>query len=124
MIVSFYDQGTEATFQRLESRDARRLLPIALHQFAARELAMLNATRFVEEKFMKPQDISQSELARALATTYAVINEICRGKRGINAAMALKLARYFKMSPGFWMNLQMTWDLRREWEKQTKKKVN
>ena len=52
---------------------------------------------------------------------HAVINEIYRGKRGISAAMALKLAKHFKMSPEFWMNLQMTWDLWKEWEKQTKK---
>jgi addiction module HigA family antidote len=76
------------------------------------------------EEFMKPQNISQSELARPFAITHAVINEICRGKRGISAAMALKLARYFKMSPEFWLNLQMTWDLWTEWEKQTKKKLN
>ena len=75
----------------------------------------------LEEEFLLPKGISQSELARALGTTHAVINEICRGKRGISAAMALKLAKHFKMSPEFWMNLQMTWDLWKEWEKQKKK---
>ena len=77
----------------------------------------------LEEEFLQPKGISQSELARSLGTTHAVINEICRGKRGISAAMALKLAKYFQMSPEFWMNLQMNWDLWKEWEKQTKKKV-
>lgn len=75
----------------------------------------------LEEEFLKPKNITQSELARSLGTTHAVINEICRGKRGISAAMALKLAKHFKMSPEFWMNLQMTWELWKEWEKQKKK---
>ena len=78
----------------------------------------------LEEEFLEPMGLSQSALARAIGTTQVVINEICRGKRGISPAMALKLAKHFKMSPEFWMNLQMTWDLWKEWERSTKKKVS
>lgn len=75
----------------------------------------------LEEEFLKPKGLSQSELARALGTTHAVINLIFLGKRRISAAMALKLAKYFKMNHEFWMNLQVAWDLRKEWKKHKKK---
>ena len=39
------------------------------------------------------------------------MNEIVRGRRGVTPATALRLARFFDTSPGFWMNLQMRWDL-------------
>ena len=54
MIGGFYDQGTEDVLQRLASREARRILPIALHQIVARKLAMLNAARFVEDLRVPP----------------------------------------------------------------------
>jgi len=39
------------------------------------------------------------------------INEIVNGRRGITPATALRLAKYFEVSPDFWMNLQLRWDL-------------
>lgn len=54
MIVSFFDQGTEDVFQRMESRESRQVLPGALHRVAARKLAMLNAARFVEDLRIPP----------------------------------------------------------------------
>jgi addiction module HigA family antidote len=77
----------------------------------------------LEEEFLEPMEITQTALAKAIGTTHAVVNEICRGKRGVSAAMALKLARYFKMTPEFWMNLQMHWDLWKEWERSHSKKA-
>jgi antitoxin HigA-1 len=63
------------------------------------------------EEFMKPLGLSQNELARQLGVDPRTVNQIVNGKRAITAIMALRLARYFRMTPGFWMNLQSRYDL-------------
>jgi addiction module HigA family antidote len=55
--------------------------------------------------------ISQAQLARHLGMAQSKINEICRGKRGISAEMALKLSRAFGQSEQLWMGLQDEWEL-------------
>jgi len=55
--------------------------------------------------------ISQVALAKHLGVLPKTINEICRGKRGISAEMAMKLARALGASPQFWLNLQKNWEL-------------
>lgn len=63
------------------------------------------------EEFLKPLQLSQNQLALALRVPPRRINEIVLGKRRITADTALRLARYFKMSPQFWLGLQMDYDL-------------
>ncbi len=63
------------------------------------------------EEFLEPMQISQRHLADALHVPYQRINELVNQKRGITPSTALRLARFFGMSPGFWLNLQMRWDL-------------
>lgn len=63
------------------------------------------------EEFLNPMGLTQRELAAAIQVPYQRINEIVNGKRGVTPATALRLARYFGMSAGFWMNLQLRWDL-------------
>lgn len=63
------------------------------------------------EEFLNPMSITQRELADAIHVPYQRINEIINGKRGVTPATALRLARFFGMSAGFWMNLQLRWDL-------------
>lgn len=46
-----------------------------------------------------------------MCLTNGSINELVNGKRGITPATALRLAKFFGMSAGFWMNLQLRWDL-------------
>ena len=55
--------------------------------------------------------ISQSRLARHIRVLPKTINEICRGKRGISAEMAVKLSQALGASPQFWLNLQKNWEL-------------
>ena len=55
--------------------------------------------------------LSQNRLALVLGVPARQINEIVLGKRGITADTALRLARYFKMSPQFWLGLQMDYEL-------------
>ncbi len=63
------------------------------------------------KEFLTPMGISQRELATAIDVPYQRINEVVNGRRGITPSTALRLARFFGMSAGFWMNLQLRWDL-------------
>jgi addiction module HigA family antidote len=65
----------------------------------------------LREEFLKPFDISQYRLARALRVPPRRITEIVHGERSISADTALRLARYFGTSAAFWMNLQSRYDL-------------
>jgi addiction module HigA family antidote len=63
------------------------------------------------KEFIEPLGLSQNRLALALGVPARRINEIVLGKRGITADTALRLARYFKMSPQSWLGLQMDYEL-------------
>jgi len=63
------------------------------------------------EEFLKPMALSQNRLALDIRVPARRINEIVHGKRSISADTALRLAKYFKMSPQFWLGLQMDYDL-------------
>jgi len=62
-------------------------------------------------EFLEPLSMSQNQLANDLGVPPRRINEIVHGKRGITADTALRLARYFNMTPQFWMGLQMDFEL-------------
>ncbi len=63
------------------------------------------------EEFLRPMGLSQNRLALDIGVPPRRINEIVLGKRSVTADTALRLARYFKMSPQFWLGLQMDYDL-------------
>jgi addiction module HigA family antidote len=63
------------------------------------------------EEYLKPMGLTQRQLADAIHVPYQRINEIVNGRRGMTAATALRLAKFFGMSVEFWMNLQLRWDL-------------
>ena len=63
------------------------------------------------EEFLKPMELSQNHLALRIGVPARRINEIVLGKRGVTADTALRLGRYFGMSPQFWLGLQMDYDL-------------
>lgn len=60
---------------------------------------------------LNERGITQSALAAHIGVLSKTINEICRGKRGISAEMAVKLSMALGASPGFWLNLQKNWEL-------------
>ena len=62
-------------------------------------------------EFLRPLEISQYHLARALHVPAMRVSEIVRGRRAISADTALRLGRYFGTSAQFWLNLQMRYDL-------------
>ena len=63
------------------------------------------------EEFLKPMDLSQRNLADAIRVPYQRVNELINKRRGVTPSTALRLAKFFGNSPGFWMNLQLRWDL-------------
>jgi addiction module HigA family antidote len=63
------------------------------------------------EEFLKPMSLSQTGLANAIGVPPRRINEIVLGKRAITADTDLRLARYFKMSEGFFLGLQNDYEL-------------
>jgi addiction module HigA family antidote len=69
------------------------------------------------EEFLKPTNMTQTELARKMGVPIQRVNTLVNGKRGVTAETALLLAKIFKNSPQFWMGLQMDWDL---WHAQRK----
>ena len=69
------------------------------------------------EEFLKPMGISQYRVSKDIGVPARRINEIVHGKRSITADTALRLARYFRMSERFWMNLQSRFDLEVEKDK-------
>jgi addiction module HigA family antidote len=64
------------------------------------------------EDFMKPLDVSINRLARDIAVPTGRVSAIVNGKRAISADTALRLGKYFNVSPEVWMELQADYDLR------------
>ena len=65
----------------------------------------------LNEEFLKPMGITQSQLAVAIGVPYQRINVIVNRRRGITPSTALRLAKYLQVSPDFWLNLQIRFDL-------------
>ena len=65
----------------------------------------------LEEDFLEPLGLSEKRLAMDLHVPPSRINDILRGRRGITAETALRIARYFGTSATFWLNLQAQYDL-------------
>jgi addiction module HigA family antidote len=63
------------------------------------------------EEFLRPMGLSQNRLARALHVPPRRINELVLGKRSVTADTDLRLARYFRLSEGFFLGLQADYDL-------------
>ena len=72
------------------------------------------------DEFLKPLNISQYRLAKDIGVPPRRINEIVQRKRSITANTALRLGRFFNISPQFWINLQSRFDLEVESDKMAK----
>ncbi len=86
-----------------------------------REIAPVHPGEILLEEFLRPLNMSQTELARKLGVSYRTVNEIINEKRSISPEMAIKLSDFFKTTPQFWMNLQRDYDLWRTYKKLDKK---
>ena len=66
----------------------------------------------IKEEYLEPLGMSANALAVALRIPAPRINDVIRQKRGISIDTALRLARYFNTTAQFWMNLQISYDLK------------
>ncbi len=76
------------------------------------------------EEFVKPLDLTQTELARLLDVSYPRLNEIIKGRRSVTPDTALRLSRVLGMSADFWLGLQQDWDLWNAMNSPEAKKIN
>ena len=82
-----------------------------------KKMSPIHPGKVLKEEFLDEMNISQYRLAKDINVPPRRINEIVHGKRGITADTALRLGRYFSMSPQFWVNLQTHYDLEVELDK-------
>lgn len=75
------------------------------------KMAPLHPGEILFEEFLKPMELSQNRLAKDIDVPARRINEIVLGKRRITADTALRLAKYFNMTPEFWLGLQMDYEI-------------
>jgi antitoxin HigA-1 len=80
-------------------------------------LTHITPGEILDEEFLKPMAITQYRLAKDISVPSRRINEIVKGQRAITADTALRLGRFFGMSPEFWLNLQSHYDLEQEEER-------
>jgi addiction module HigA family antidote len=78
-----------------------------------RRLDPIHPGEILAEEFMKPFGLSANALSRVLAVPVTRVSEILRGRRGVTADTALRLARFFGTSAELWLGLQAEHDLRR-----------
>jgi antitoxin HigA-1 len=79
---------------------------------AEKRLEPIHPGEILLEEFMTPLELSANALARAVGVPVTRISEIVRGRRGVSADTALRLARLFGTSPDLWLGLQAEYDLR------------
>ncbi|MCH7826246.1 MAG: HigA family addiction module antidote protein [Acidobacteria bacterium] len=78
----------------------------------SRHLEPIHPGEILLEEFMKPMGVSINRLARELSVPPGRISAIVNGKRAITADTALRLGKYFGVSPEVWTGLQADFELR------------
>ena len=63
------------------------------------------------EEFLEPMGLTQRDLADGIHVPYQRVNELVNMRRGVTPSTALRLAKFLGTSAGYWMNLQLRWDL-------------
>ncbi len=76
------------------------------------------------EEYLKPLGLSQNKLGRDLGIPAQRVNAIVRGQRAITVDTALRLSRYLKTTPQFWLNLQNHYDLEMAQESHLTDQIN
>ena len=76
-----------------------------------RDISPVHPGEILKADFLEPLQMSVNALSRCVKVPRARLNDIVRGRRGITADTAMRLARYFGVSEQFWMNLQTHYEL-------------
>jgi addiction module HigA family antidote len=62
-------------------------------------------------EFLEPLEVTQTELAERMEIPFQRVNSLVNGRRSVTPDTALRLAKVFGTTAGFWMNHQLRWDL-------------
>jgi addiction module HigA family antidote len=76
-----------------------------------KKMAPVHPGEILQKQFLEPLEMSQNRLATQIGVAARRINEIVHGKRRITADTAMRLARFFNMTPQYWLGLQADYDL-------------
>jgi len=76
-----------------------------------KKLPPIHPGEILKEEFLEPMEMSQQQLAEGINVSVEYLNRMIQGEQAITADIALRLGRYFSMSPKFWLNLQGHYDL-------------
>ena len=79
---------------------------------ATSRLDPIHPGEILEEDFMRPLGLSANALAKSIDVPVTRISEMVRGRRGVTADTALRLARFLGTTPELWLGLQAEYDLR------------
>ena len=88
----------------------RRILDLS-DVTSGRRLPPIHPGEILRDEFLIPLGMSVYALANAIKAPRSRVNDIVLGRRAITTETALRLGRYFGMSPQFWLNLQARYDL-------------
>lgn len=76
-----------------------------------RDMPPVHPGEILKADFLEPLGLSVNALSRAIGVPRTRLNDVVRGRRGITADTAMRLARFFRVSAQFWMNLQSHYEL-------------
>ena len=113
MIKSFGSKGTEALFYGKCPRQWIDIRARAERTMAKNKMRPIHPGEILREEFLVPLGMSANALAIALRVPAPRVNDIVLERRAITPDTALRLAQYFGGDAESWMNLQITYDLRR-----------
>lgn len=87
--------------------------PITIHnnKNMTKKISPIHPGEILQKEFLEPLAVSQYRVAKDICVSPRRINEIVHGNRAITADTALRLGKYFGVSPQFWLNLQDRYDL-------------
>jgi addiction module HigA family antidote len=74
-------------------------------------LPPMHPGEMLREEFLKPMQLTPYRVAKACGVPRTRIERIAREELGITADTALRLAKFFGTTAGFWMNLQKRYDI-------------
>lgn len=85
--------------------------PATRHPQRRRDIPPLHPSEILKADFLNSLNMSVNALSHCVKVPRARLNDIVRGRRGITADTAMRLARYFGVGEQFWMNLQSHYEL-------------
>jgi len=81
-----------------------------------RDIPVPHPGAILREEFLEPMKLSVYALAKAIHVPRSRVNEICRGRQGMSANIALRLGKYFGVDPQWFLNMQSRYDLHMQGE--------